>query len=325
MIAFLLLSLPIFAVVVLGWITVRVRLGPAGLLDSIGWFSFRVALPALVFRLIASQPIGRSFNVTFFAGYLLAGSVIFASVLVMSRVAGAHLGAAGAHATTATVSNLGFLGPPLMLAFFGEPGAGPLAMAIVAEITVLLSVGSIIMGASRGNRQRAGSVVLRGALSNPLLAAIVLGAGFAAASVVIPQPFDRFLAFLGAAAAPTALFALGGTLALKRIDRATAFAATGITAAKVLAYPALVWCVLGCLLRLAPFWVQSGVLIASLPSAASNFVVAERYQADAERVSAAIVLSTIASVGVVPFVAWLGRRIDIESLRAALGCLAGHG
>jgi predicted permease len=46
--------------------------------------------------------------------------------------------------------------------------------------------------------------------------------------------------------------------------------------------------------------VQSGVLIASLPSAGSNYVIAERYQADAERVSAAIVLSTVVSVVGVP-------------------------
>jgi hypothetical protein len=89
------------------------------------------------------------------------------------------------------------------------------------------------------------------------------------------------------------------------MDRATAFTATGVTVAKLIVYPALVGCVLAWLLRLAPFWVQSGVLIASLPSAGSNYVIAERYQADAERVSAAIVLSTVVSVVGVPFVAWL--------------------
>jgi malonate transporter and related proteins len=306
MIGFLLLSLPIFAVAGLGWVTARVKLGRSGMLESLGWFSFRFALPALVFRLIAHQPIGRSFNVLFSGGYPIAGGASFALVFAVSRVFGGQRPAvAGAHATTATVSNLGFLGPPLMLAFFGERGAGPLAMAIVAEVMVLLSLGSIIMGTSRGAQPKVGSVVLRGALSNPLIAAIVMGAGFAAAGVVVPRPLDRFLAFLGASAAPTALFALGGTLALQRIDRATALVATGITAAKLVVYPAVVWCVLGWLLRLAPFWVQSGVLIASLPSAGSNFVVAERYQADTERVSAAIVLSTIVSVGVVPFAAWL--------------------
>jgi len=170
---------------------------------------------------------------------------------------------------------------------------------------VLLSVGSIIMGASRSGDQRLRSAIVRRALLNPVLAAVVLGTGVAAGGLSVPGALDRFLIFLGAAAGPTALFALGGALAFPRIDRATAFTATGVTVAKLIAYPALVWCVLAWLLRLAPFWVQSGVLIASLPSAGSNYVIAERYQADAERVSAAIVLSTVVSVVGVPLVAWL--------------------
>lgn len=306
MIGFLLLSLPIFAVVGLGWVTARMKLWPTGLGDSLGWFSFRFALPALVFRLIAHQTFGRSFNAPFYGGYLMTGGVIFILVFAASHLlARQGLAAAGAHATTATVSNLGFLGPPLMLAFLGERGAGPLAMAIAAEVMVLLSVGSIIMGTGRRDGRGNGSLIMRGLVFNPLLAATILGAASAAVGVVVPVPADRFLAFLGAAAAPTALFALGGALGLQRIDRHTAYAATGVTMAKLVLYPALAWCVLSWWLRLAPFWVQSGVLIASMPSASGNYVVADRYQADAQRVSAAIVLSTVVSVGVFPFAAWL--------------------
>ena len=120
------------------------------MLDALGAFSFRFALPALVFRMIAGQPLDRSFNALFFGGYLASGGLIFAIVFVVSRLlAGHRIAIAGAYATTTTVSNLGFLGPPLALAFFGERSAGPLAMAILAEVMVLLTLGGIIMGASR--------------------------------------------------------------------------------------------------------------------------------------------------------------------------------
>jgi len=121
----------------------------------------------------------------------------------------------------------------------------------------------------------------------------------------LPSAVDKFLGFLGSSARPTALFAVGGTLALQRIDRTTALAAAGITTTKLVLYPALVWYVLGQMLHIELFWVQSGVLIASLPSAGGNFVLAQRYAADADRVSAAIVLSTFASVLTVPLAAWL--------------------
>jgi malonate transporter len=229
-------------------------------------------------------------------------------VLGVSRLTAAStVAAAGAHATTATVSNLGFLGPPLMLAFFGERGAGPLAMAILAEIMVLLSLGGVLMGAN-GDRRGIGSQILRGTVFNPVVAAIVLGALLAGTGLGLPEPVTRFLAFLGGAAGPTALFALGGALALQRPDRGTAVAACLISLVKLVVYPLFTWLVLSHVMTLEPFWVQAGTLIACLPSAGNIYVLAQRYDADPHRVSAAILLSTIASVVTFPCAAWLVLR-----------------
>jgi len=57
-----------------------------------------------------------------------------------------------------------------------------------------------------------------------------------------------------------------------------------------------------------PFWVQAGVLTAALPSAGSNYVLAQRYAADAEGVSATVVLSSAVSAVTVPLAAWLMLR-----------------
>jgi predicted permease len=308
MIAFLLLSLPIFAVVALGLLATRVGWVASSTHDALGAFAFYFALPALVFRLIASLPLDRSLNAAFYGGYLASGALVFVLVVAVSRLLDRQsLAAAGARATTAAVSNLGFLGPPLMLAFFGESGAGPLAMAILAEVMVLLSVGGVMMSVASGagSGVGVGALVLRGTVLHPVVAAIVLGAAFAATGAPLPAPVDRFLAFLGGSAGPTALFALGGALAVQRIDRSTAFAASGMAAAKLIVYPLVAWCMLARLLHLDLFWVHAGVLTASLPSAGSNYVMAQRYAADADRVSAAIVLSTVVSVLTVPLAAWL--------------------
>jgi predicted permease len=73
MIAFVLLSLPIFGVVALGRIATRMRLAPAGAIDALSAFAFYFALPALVLKLIAGRPLDRSFNPVFYSGYLASG------------------------------------------------------------------------------------------------------------------------------------------------------------------------------------------------------------------------------------------------------------
>jgi malonate transporter and related proteins len=308
-ISFVLLSLPIFGVVALGWAAVRLRVVVPGALDTLGAFSFRFGLPALVLPLIANQPIRVFFNLTFYGGYLASGACVFALVLVLSRTLGRqNLSDAGARATTATVSNLGFLGLPLLLAFFGNRAAGPLAMAILAEVMVLLPIGCVLMSAGQREGASVGRLVLRGTLLNPVVAALLVGAALAAADLALPGPVTRFLTFLGGAAGPTALFALGGALAAQHLDRRKIVAASGITAAKLLLYPVVVWLVLDRLLGVEPIWVQAGVLLASLSSAGNIYVLAQRYDADPETVSATIALTTIVNVVSMPLAAWIMLR-----------------
>jgi malonate transporter and related proteins len=105
---------------------------------------------------------------------------------------------------------------------------------------------------------------------------------------------------------------------LQRLDRRTAVAACLITVAKLAVYPMLVWLILGRMMQLDAFWVNVGVLIACQPSAGNIYVLAQRYDADPQRVSAAILLSTIVSVVSFPCVAWLAlstkaRRYPYQS------------
>jgi predicted permease len=300
------LSLPVLGVVALGWVAVKLDLTPPSALEALAAFSFRFALPALLVRLIASEPLSRSFNPLFFAGYLASGSLMFALMFGVSRWFRQQTSpVAGAHATSASVSNLGFFGPPIVLSFFGQRGTGPLAMAIVAEIMILMSVGATIMAGTGTGGAGAGRPSVRSIVCNPVIAAIGAGAMIAAAGVPLPVALDRILAFLGGSAAPTALFAVGGSLALQRINLSTGSAAAGITLVKLVAYPLTAWFLLTHILRVGTFWSGAGTLIASLPSAGSNYVLAQRYAADANRVSAGIVISTIVSLVTVPWVGWL--------------------
>lgn len=306
MIGFISLSLPVFTMVGLGWLATRMRWTSPAALDGLGAFSFRFALPALVVRLIASAPIGQSFDPAFFAGYLASGATVFLLMFGISRWANSlSLPLASARATSSSVSNLGFLGPPLVIAFFGQRGAGPLAMAIVVEVGILMPIGAAIMA---GPVQGRGSVfrsIARSTVYNPIVLAIMIGALIALSGAALPGPLDRFLSLLGASAAPTALFAVGGALAMQKITRATSVIAFGISAMKLVVYPIIAWCILAQLLRLGSFWSGTGILISALPSAGSNYVLAQRYEVDADNVSAAIVISTIASMLTVPMVAWL--------------------
>ncbi len=307
MLGFLVLCLPIFAVVALGFLAARRRWVSPVTVDAIGLFSFNVALPALLLRLMAAQPFAQSFEPTYFRGYLGACMVIFAATMLVAwRRHGRQ--AASAFGAAAAMGNVGYLAPPLLLPMLGPRVAGPVAMAIIAEVAVIIALGSLLMarsGGASGAGLRAAWDGMRGLARNPVILSICGGVLLAAAGWSIPAPIERFLTFLGGAAGPTALFALGGTLARLSVGRDLLGVAAGTTLVKLLAYPALVWLVLGMWLELDAFWVTAGVLLAAMPTATNAFLLAQRHGAGADEVSAAVLLSTVAAAVAFPLTAWI--------------------
>lgn len=307
------LCLPIFAVIGLGWLATRARLAPPVMVEAVGAFSFHFALPALLLRLMAAQPLGSSCDPRFFAGYLGAGlTVLFAARGAAARLGGRARAPAAGLGVAAAFGNVGYLGPPLLLSLMGDRASGPLAMAIMAEVIVVLMLGDVMMAARRGDDDAAAAAAagpLRRALRvlavNPVILAIAAGAALGATGTALPDPADRFLAFLGGAAGPTALFALGGTLGRLRFRRRLLAIAAAVSAAKLGLYPLLAWAVLGRGLGLDPPWVAAGTLLAAMPIASNAFILAQRHAAAQEEVSAAVLLSTIAAVAAFPLTAWL--------------------
>lgn len=300
------LCLPIFAVIGLGWLATRLRLVPRVMVSAVGAFAFLFALPALLLRLMAAQPLAESFDPRFLLGYLAACLVTLGAVMGVATLGGGRARQpAAALGAAAAFGNVGYLGPPLLLSLMGPRVSGPVAMAIMAEVTVVLMLGDMLMarpGAEeRGPLRRA----LRALAANPVILAIGAGAALGATGAALPEPVDRFLGFLGGAAGPTALFALGGTLGQLRFRRRLLAAASAVSAAKLALYPALAWVSLHLLLGLDPVWVAAGVLLASLPIASNAFILAQRHGAATEEVSAAVLLSTLLAVPAFPLTAWL--------------------
>jgi malonate transporter len=306
MIDFVVLTIPVFGLVLLGWIAAKFKILPETTVGVLSAYSFKFALPALVFRLISSQPLSQSFIPSFYLAYLFSGATLMALVYWVFRfIASESVSSSGAYASTGAVSNLGFLGAPLMLAFVGERGVGPLAMGILAEIVVLMSIGAILMGSSGSTEKASAIKIFKGAMLNPVIIAIGLAALFATIEFKLPSALDKLLSVLGGSAGPTALFALGGALASQRVAYETWLSASIAAIAKLVMYPLITLIFLRWVFVLEPILVTAGVILASLPSASSNFVLAQRYKAEEVGVSAGIVISTVLSVITVPAFAWL--------------------
>ncbi len=312
MLQFFLTSTPIFAVIALGYGAARLRFVSAEGFSAFGTYAFYVALPVLLVQLLARQRLAEAFDPRFFASMLGAGLAVFAATLVVALAVGrTGLGLAGAYAEATTTGNLAFLGVPLVLAILGERAAGPMAMVIVSEVGILMPLGILFMAipsAGRSSGGRLAADLARTTLLNPIVLGVAAGAALGVLGAKLPLPLERFASFVGASAAPTALFALGGSLAGGRRVMEGWPSLLALTVTKLAVYPAAAWAILKLGFGMDPFWVSAGALIAALPTASNVFVFALRYRAAPERISAEILLCTVVGAFTFPLVAWLLLR-----------------
>ncbi|HEX8374492.1 MAG TPA: AEC family transporter, partial [Geminicoccaceae bacterium] len=125
--------------------------------------------------------------------------------------------------------------------------------------------------------------------------------------LTLPVAAQGFLGLLGAAAGPCALVALGASLALSPAGGARGDVAF-VTALKLFANPLLVWFAGRYLLPLDPDRLAAAVLLAAMPTAASVFVLAQRYETWVLRASTSVLVTHLGSVATLAALLYLFSR-----------------
>jgi len=296
------LVVPLFGLVVLGYISGRVRQIPVAGLDWLNFFIVYIALPALFFRLLSRTPVEEFANTAFMAATTAVTFAIFwACVLIGWARRGGNLREASIQGFAGAYGNIGYMGPPLAIAAFGPEAGVPVALVFCIDNSMHFAHAPLLMalGGKSGARvlPLIGGIVWKIA-THPFIIATAVGIVAAIYAWQPPAPVDDLLARLAAAAAPCALFAMGVTAALRPL-KTVPVELLWLVPVKLIVHPLAMYLVVSRLPGLPPIWLHSAVLLAALPSATNVFVIAQNYDVWKERASSAVVISTVLSIGTV--------------------------
>jgi malonate transporter and related proteins len=285
---------PLFAVVFLGYVAGKARfLSEAGVRALVA-FVFNFAMPPFLFRLMAETDLAKVAQWAFVGAYSLAALIMFmigttaGAALFRLRPAGLIIQGFGS-----AFANGVLLGLPLLLWLFGEQGAVPALLIITLDV-ILFGIVTLLLEVTGSRTAAAHRVVgqtIRAIAINPIIMATFFGILFGLSGVALPDVVDRTLGFIGQAAPPTALFALGATLSLRQV--AGNLGPAGLMVAfKLVVHPLVVWLLVTQVIVLEPFWANAAVIFAAGPVGANVFIFAQHYEAGVEAASSAIVIST---------------------------------
>lgn len=273
---------PVFAIVLAGYLYAkRYPLDMA----AANRLNLDIFTPALVFSVLGAE----DFALYAYTDLALAGAciVIISGLLVwpISYFAG---WSARTFIPPMMFNNSGNMGLPLALFAYGDSGLAAAMVLFLVSNTLHFTVGNALI---------TGQWQLSRLIRLPVLLATLLGLLVSVLSITIPKPVYQTIDLLGQIAIPLMLFALGVRMTVAsfadwRIGLVGAIAcpASGL----LVAIPAL-W-----LFDLSAMNTAILVLFAALPPAVLNFLLAERYQVEPQRVAAIVLMGNMLSIISIP-------------------------
>ena len=273
---------PLFAITALGYFVGR-RVKPD--LSHANKLNMDVFVPALVFGALVSK----DFRLGEYLPLLFATVVI----IVGSGVAGWLVARASGIATKTLVppmmfNNCGNLGLPLAVLAFGESALAPAVVMFVVSNVIHFSYGAWLL-----DHQTKLTTVWR----SPSILATVAGLAVGFLGIEVWPPLLMSIKMVGDISIPLMLFALGVRLADSRIS-AVGFGVFGAVLRPVVGM-ALAWVLLQTL-DLPPREQALVLVFGALPPAVLNYMFAERYNQEPDKVASMVLIGNLAAVVFLP-------------------------
>lgn len=306
------IALPAFCLIGFGYGLARTSYLGATVGDALADFVFKVAVPVLLMRSIATAQFSQANPWTFVAVYFLAIAVAWtAAAILIRRVFGRGSRASVIAGVAAGYSNLIMLGIPLIERAYGAQGLQILFFLVAIHLPAFMAVSTFLMeGAVRADGVEKSPLqpleiarnLTRNLLKNPIIIGILIGLLWRASGLGVGGIAGQVMDLLSRTTGPLALVSLGMGL-IKYSIRGNLAAAAGIAALSLIVMPATVYIVGSWILPLPPFWLKVAILASACPTGVNAYLFANYFKIAEGLASSTIVLALLGSLITIPL--WL--------------------
>lgn len=302
----ILLSMPLFILIALGWMLVRWRKWPDSITEALNRVVFKIALPAMLFRLMSdfgqSPPVDARLLIAFFGSCLIVfvlGRVMARRLFKLDGISGSVFALGG------IFSNNVMLGLPIATVMLGEKAIPSVALVLVFNGLILWTLATVSV-----EWVKHGALNLKGfgktavsVLKNSLIIAILSGTLFSLTGIPLPQMIDKPVSMLGTIAVPLALVALGMSLAAYKVKDGLR-ESYAICLLKLIVQPLVIWG-LAVLLGLPPLESKVVVLLGSMSVGINVYLMSQQFNALTGPAATSMLLSTVFSAVTTPLLLML--------------------
>lgn len=293
--------LPVFLVIGFGYAAARAKLFDDAAVDGVMRFAQNFAVPALLFKSIATLDLSSAYNPALLASFYIAGFASFATaftatVLLFKR----PLTDATAIGFVALFSNSLLLGLPITERAYGPDAlAGNYAIiSIHSPLFYAFGIGLMEWVRTRGMGHSASDLtrqIIRAVFSQPLVLGITVGFAVNLSGLPLPAVFWSGIDLITRAAIPAALFGLGGVLLRYKPDGDFRIIAM-LCACSLVLHPGLAWLLGRFAFDLDTPALRSTVVTAAMAPGVNAFLFANMYGVGKRVAASTVLIATALSI-----------------------------
>lgn len=287
-------TIPIFLVMVIGYILRRFNFLTEEFVRVANRYVFVVALPALLFKDIAAADVKQEMNPTFFFYCMLVTIVMFFAVWGIAAFCLKDKTMVGAFAQAGARGSAAVLGIAFVENICGEAGMTPLMIVAAVPFFNILSVVILVFNADTEKKEY--GKIKNAAINiakNPIIIGILVGLVFSLLDFELPVILNRTVDYVARTATPIALLVVGAGFkfgeAIKKIGPAI-----GASFIKLIGLP-LVFLPIAYKIGFAPSEMVAILIMLASPTTVSCYIMAKNMDNDADLTSNVIVITTLLS------------------------------
>ena len=287
---------PFIGITLIGFFLGKIKIFDLQKAKIFNLFSFYIAVPALIVKLVALSDIGE-IDLTQISSYFLmqltSGIIAF---LLTKNIFRRSTPESIIWSLTVALSNHVILVLPIAEIFFGGSTVTQISSIILMDSVILLSVISFFLELTVKKKIKL-IQFLKNLILNPMILAILIGLFIRISSINIDEtPFEYILSRLAACVMPVGLFAIGIILSFYTRELFNKLTIS-ITILKLIISPIILLILGYTFFNLSNPINMAGALLVSIgPCGATAIVMCSAYNVSPQNIIKAIFISTFASI-----------------------------
>jgi len=311
------ITIPIFMFVAMGYLLKQKKIIRAETKIFLSRLVYYFAFPLLVFRSIVSFDFASTFRLNLVAHNVIVTCIVFTITFAAAFLI-RDIRKRGAFHMSCFRTNQGYMGLPVVYGFYGDAAMSRAAVinGFDSPLVIILSVLALELFGGKGqanvadssSKSPAGNIgeKLKAFITNPFILASVQGLTLSYFKVPVLQIkiLDEFLSVAGGMALPLALISIGCSIEAVHLKKNLKLVLQAAFV-KLLAMPAIAFILAWFVFNFRGVDLGMSVILTSMPSSVSSYVMAFEMGADEELSAAIIGTTTLVSVVTISMIQYL--------------------